>query len=129
MPKGTRQSSAVYPSLFSHQPGKSEDEMSYTHLKGGKGKSVKGKNLRNIVGDEKAAALKAATAAKPKSRAGEKGVKTEYSFGDVRNPNRAARAAKASKAKATVDKTSDEIVKMVKDAAAKGRATSRSSYE
>jgi hypothetical protein len=99
--------------------------MSYTHLKNGKGKSVKGKQLRNIVGDEKAAAIKAATDANPKSRAGEKGVKTEYSFGDVQNPDRAARAAKAAKAQATTE----DLIGKVKAAIKKGSATNRSNYD
>ena len=80
--------------------------------------------MRNIVGDEKANALMAADAANPKNRAGERGVKTEYSFGEIRNPDSKARAKSAAKAKSTVDTAMDEAIEMVK----KKKTTNRSAY-
>lgn len=124
MPKGSNRTRVAYPAMFSHQPGKSQDEMAYTVMDdNGSDKSVKGKHLRNIVGDEKAAALKAATDLNPKSRAGGK-FKAEYSFGPVKNRGTAERKADAAKAKSTVDSAMDDAIEMVK----KKKTTNRSAY-
>lgn len=116
MPKGQPRTRSAYATPFSHQPGKSQDEMSYTVVDGsGKSKSIKGKNLRNIVGDEKANALKSATDSNPKTRGSEMGkAKAEHSFGPTNNPGTSERKAKAAKAKATVDREMDEVIDMVR---------------
>jgi len=125
MPKGSKRVRSVYATPFSHQPGKSQDEMSYTVLDEVGSKSVKGKNLRNIVGDEKASALKAAADANPKIRGSEMSKsKAEHSFGPTQNPGTKERKAKAAKAQETVDREMDEVIDMVR----KKKSAKRNDY-